>query len=146
MMSKPGCAADLQQLHTTSEYAHPSLSTDILIQIQTFLDPDNIISLCKVSIILFSECLILMVSLSFLFETSRVLCSITKLQIMWIDALHQVCLMHSINLSMFYPLENISQIELEHAALSPFRFIKCAKDNIASEGDIKSIKTRFLEP
>ena len=53
--------------------------------------------------------------------------------------------MHGINLSMFYPLENILQIELEHAALSPFKFIKYTKDNIASEGDIKSIKTHFLE-
>ena len=146
MTFKPGPAADLQRLHTTSEYAHPSLSTDVLIQIQTFLDPDDIISLRKVSIILFSECLILTVALSFLFETSRVLCSVTKLRIVWINALHRVCLMHGINLSTFYPLENISQIELEHAALSPFRFIKCTKDNITSEGDIKSIKTRFLEP
>ena len=39
------------------------------VQIQTFLDPDNIISLRKALIILFSECLILTVSLSFLFET-----------------------------------------------------------------------------
>ena len=45
--------ADLQRSHTTSEYAHFSLSTlpsDVLIQIQTFLDPDDIISLRKVSI------------------------------------------------------------------------------------------------
>ena len=144
-MFKPGPAADLQQLHTTSEYAHPSLSTDVLIQIQSFLDPDDIISLREISIILFSECLILTVSLSFLFETSRVLCIVTKLQIVWINALRRVCLMHGINLFTFYPLENISQIELEHIALSPFRFIKYAKDNIASEGDIKSVKTRFLE-
>ena len=88
MMFKYGPATDLQRLHTTPEYAYPSLSTDVLIQIQNFLDPDNIISLCKVSIILFSECLMLMVSLSFLFETSRVLCTITKLQIVWINALH----------------------------------------------------------
>ena len=107
---------------------------------------DDIISLHKVSIILFSECLILTVSLSFLFETSRVLCTITKLRIACINALCRVCLMHGINLSMFYPLENISQIELEHIALLPFRFIKCTKDNIASKGDIKSVKTRFLEP
>ena len=45
----------------------------------------------------------------------------------------------------FYPLESILQIKLEHIALLPFRFIKYAKDNIASKGDIKSIKTRFLE-
>ena len=49
-------------------------------------------------------------------------------------------------MSLFYPLENILQIELEHVALSHFRFIKYAKDNIASKGDIKSIKTCFLEP
>ena len=57
--------ADLQRSHTTSEYAHPSLSTlplDVLIQIHTFLDPDDIISLRKVSIILFPEILILTVS------------------------------------------------------------------------------------
>jgi len=54
--------------------------------------------------------------------------------------------MHGINLSTFYPLENISQIELEHAAFSPFRFIKYAKDNIPSEGDMKSVVTRILKP
>ena len=142
-------APDLQRLHTTSECAHPSLSTlppDVLIQIQTFLDPDDIISLRKVSIILFPECLTLMVSLSFLFETSEVLCTVTKLRIVWINALYRVCLMHGINLSTFYPLENISQIELEHAAFSPFRFIKYAKDDVPSEGDINSVVTRILEP
>ena len=144
-----GPAPDHERPHTTSKYAHPSLSTlppDVLIQIQTFLDPDDIISLRKVSIILFSECLIQTVSLSFLFETSRVLCTVTKLRIVWINTLHRVCLMHGINLSTFYPLENISQIELEHAAFSPFRFIKYAKDNIPSEGDIKPVVTRILEP
>ena len=54
--------------------------------------------------------------------------------------------MHCINLSMFYPLENILQIKVEHVAMLPFRFIKYTKDNIASKGDIKSIRTRFLEP
>jgi hypothetical protein len=144
-----GPAPDLQRSHTTSEYACPSLSTlppDVLIQIQTFLDPDDIISLRKVSIILFSEYLILTVSLSFFFKTSKVLCTITKLRIVWINTLHRVCLMHGINLSTFYPLENISQIELEHAAFSPFRFIKYAEDIIPSEGDSKSVVTRILEP
>ena len=79
------------------------------VQIQTFLDPDNIISLRKALIILFSECLILTVSLSFLFEACCALsqncelCGLTPCA---------ECLMHGINLSMFYPLENISQIEL----------------------------------
>ena len=141
-----GPAPDLQRSHTTSEYAHPSLSTDVLIQIQTFLDPDDIISLRKVSTILFSERLILTAVSLFFFETSKVLCTVTKLRIVWINALHRVCLMHGINLSTFYPLENISQIELEHAAFSPFRFIKHAKDNIPSEGDIKSVVTRILKP
>jgi len=147
MFNRP--ALDLQRSHTTSQYTHPSLSTlppDVLIQIQIFLDPDDIISLRKVLIILSSECLILMVSLSFLFETSKVLCTVTKLRIVWINALLRVCLMHGINLSTFYPLENISQIELEHAAFSPFRFIKHARDDIPSEGDIKSVVTRILEP
>jgi len=85
-------------------------------------------------------------SLSFLYETSKVLCTVTKLRIVWIGALHRVCLMHGIHLSTFYPLENISQIELEHATFSPFRFIKYAKDNIPSEGDMKSVVTRILEP
>ena len=95
---------------------------------------------------LFPECLILTVSLSFLFETSKVLCTVTKLRIVWINALYRVCLMHGINLSTFYPVENISQIELEHAAFSPFRFIKYAKDDIPFEGDIKFVVTRILEP
>ncbi|EDR10763.1 uncharacterized protein LACBIDRAFT_324637 [Laccaria bicolor S238N-H82] len=47
---------------------------------------------------------------------------------------------------MFYPLENLLQIELEHAALSPFKFIKYTKDNIPSEGDIKPVVTRILKP
>ena len=137
-------APNLQQSHTMSEYAHLSLSTlppDVLLQIQTFLDPDDIISLHKVLILLCSECLILTVFLSFLFETSKVLGTVTKWQIVWINALHQVWLMHGINFSMFYPLENILQIELEHATFS-----KYAKDNIPSKGDIKPIVTRILEP
>jgi len=140
---------NLQRSHTTSEHAHLSLSTlppDVLLQIQTFLDPDDIISLRKVSILLCSECLILTVFLSFLFETSKVLGTVTKWRIVWINALDRVCLMHGINLSTFYPLENISQIELEHAAFSPFRFIKYAKHNIPSERDIKPVVTRILEP
>ncbi|EDR11114.1 uncharacterized protein LACBIDRAFT_315527 [Laccaria bicolor S238N-H82] len=94
--------------------------------------------------ILFSECLVLTASSSFFFiETSKLLCTVTKLRIVWINALRRVCLMHGINLSTFYPLENLSQIELEHAALSPFKFIKYAK---ASEGDIKPVVTRILKP
>ncbi|EDR03742.1 uncharacterized protein LACBIDRAFT_295149 [Laccaria bicolor S238N-H82] len=147
-MSK-GPAPDLRRSHTASRYAQPCLSTlppDVLIQIQTFLDPDDIISLRKVSIILFPECSTLTVSLSSIFETSQALCTVTNLRIVWINALRQVCLMHGINLSTFYPLENISQIELEHAAFSPFRFIKYARDDIPFEGDIKSVVTRILEP
>ena len=54
--------------------------------------------------------------------------------------------MHGINLSTFYPVENISQTELEHVAFSPFKFIKYAKDDNPFQGDIKSVVTRILEP
>ncbi|EDR03744.1 uncharacterized protein LACBIDRAFT_306758 [Laccaria bicolor S238N-H82] len=103
----------------------PILSTDVLIQIQSFLDPKDILSLRK---------------------TSRVLYATSKIRIVWINALQRVCYTDGISLSTFHPIENLSPIELENAAFSPFRFVNRLDASITAGENIRPLTTRVLVP
>ncbi|KAJ3507921.1 hypothetical protein NMY22_g16785 [Coprinellus aureogranulatus] len=86
--------------------AHPfRLPGEIVILITDCLDPSDILSMRK---------------------TCRSLNNITLSRIVWLRALLRVCMMHDISAASF-PIDEMSNSELEHAATAPKRFLNLIK-------------------
>ncbi|KAJ2926394.1 hypothetical protein H1R20_g10700, partial [Candolleomyces eurysporus] len=81
------------------------LSIDLVLHVMQFLDPLDILSMRK---------------------TCRMFHRTTKARIVWLVALQRICETHGIFKPTF-PTNRMSLLELEHAALSPHRFVKSIK-------------------
>ncbi|KAF8802299.1 hypothetical protein BYT27DRAFT_7197407 [Phlegmacium glaucopus] len=104
------------------------VALDLHIVICTFLHPSDILSLRK---------------------TCKTLQLVTRQRLIWIDALHRVCLENTLFLPSF-PIPNMSDAELEQAAIAPRRWIELsasfATQGISgSESGLSPTVTRFID-
>lgn len=80
-------------------------------------------------------------------QTCRAFHVVTSQQIVWIEALRQICLANAVFLPTF-PLDKMSLAELEHAAMAPYKWmaLSSARDGSASRTALNTHRMRFLSP
>ncbi|KAJ7739975.1 hypothetical protein DFH07DRAFT_839507 [Mycena maculata] len=114
------------------EYASPrpphlafdEFAMDLLIHIQSFMDPADIMALRR---------------------SSKIMAAATRHRTVWISALRRVCALHEVPMCT-YPVENMSLAEFEHAATSPARFLAQIFKNRATDDLIPAFSTRLFKP
>lgn len=115
------------------------LPLDTLIQILSFLAPQDIISLRKVSrenVYLFQ--------LDVIAQCSKALSAASKVRIVWMNALRRVCLHHEA-FGPTFPLEKMTLLDLEHATTSPDRLAGRLRRQLPG-GRVEPLATRILKP
>ena len=98
-----------------------SIPLDVQIGICLFLHPSDILALRKVC--RHQKFSLLKSVKYYIIKTCRVLQATTRRRVVWVAALHQVCLDNTLFLPSF-PISDMSDLELENAAMGPRRWIE----------------------
>ncbi|KAF5338509.1 hypothetical protein D9611_013313 [Ephemerocybe angulata] len=104
--------------------ANPRLSTELIIHILRFTDPIAILAVRK---------------------CCREFYAATQVREVWLDALHGVCETHGV-FKPTYPFEKMTRFELEHAATSPYRFVRSIEHREDNEESLIPYQSRVLQP
>ncbi|KAJ7250397.1 hypothetical protein C8J57DRAFT_683703 [Mycena rebaudengoi] len=109
-------------MNQCDDFRLSSLPADLLVHIMSFLTPQSILTLRRVS---------------------KSLSEVTNQRVVWIDALRRVCLQHEVYLPSF-PLTEMALEDLEHAATTTTRFTARLRREFAQDVKVVPFSKRRI--